>query len=460
MEVSARRLLIGFLTAFLLLEAWMGYWVVWQGPALVAHKYNPRPLLAEGRIARGAILDRHGEPLVVSEWRQSSYKRIFTGPLSAVHTIGYMHSRYGKSGLERAYDEELSGRAIRPAPSFERQAGGDKGLNITTTIDINIQKAAEKALAGRRGAVVVLDARTGAILASASVPYFDPAAMDDALFAGDQGEALFNRALQGRYPPGSAWKPFVLCAALESRSLSPEELFEDNGSITIGNHTFHNFEEEVLGVISLKEALVHSSNVAFVQIGIRTEGKAFLDLAKRLDIVSTPNLPVPATASHLPTLNTLQQTGARAQFGFGQGEVWVTPLHMATIAAAIGNGGYKVRPYLVEKVGDKVVAPEPRQERVMPAWVAEFVKEAMVAVVTEGTGRRAAVAGISVAGKTGTAQNPGGAAHAWFIAFAPAEDPSVAIAVVLENSGGTGGVQAAPVAAQVIAAALGGKNQN
>lgn len=454
METSVRRLIIGFITTFLLMEIWMGYWVVWKGPALVTNSRNPRIAMAEGRLPRGGIYDTNGKPMVISVWQNNAYKREFQAPLSVVQTIGYMHSRYGKSGLERSYDAVLrSSTASYPNPFIPLHQRSE-GADIVTTIDSELQLAAEKAMNGQRGAVVVIDAQTGAILTAVSVPYFDPAAMDDNLINDDKGQALFNRALQGRYAPGSAWKPVVLTAALETRAVSPDDYFVDNGSITVGNHVVHNYEGEVLGNLSLKDALVRSSNVAFVQIGMKTSGEAIHNLTRRLGILDEPDLHTPATASHLPSLAEYRQQEVRAQTGFGQGGLWVTPLHMAVVAATIGNGGYAVTPYLVQQLGEKNVAPTSERKRVMPEWVAKYVSTAMRAVVTSGTGRRAAVSGITVAGKTGTADNPGGKAHAWFIAFAPADKPRIALAVVLENSGGTGGGKAAPIAAKVIQAAL------
>lgn len=454
METSVRRLIIGFVATFLLMEIWIGYWVIWRGPALVANSRNPRLIMAESRQARGGIYDKNGKPLVISVWQNNAYKRQFQAPLSVVQTIGYMHTRFGKSGLERSYDTQLRGTTSLNANPFRPMYKSSEGIDITTTIDSDLQLAAEKAMNGQRGAVVVIDAQTGALLASVSVPYFDPASMNDELVNDDKGQALFNRALQGRYAPGSAWKPVVMAAALETRAIAPGDVFVDNGSITVGKHEVHNYEGEVLGTLSLKNALVHSSNVAFVQIGMKTSGEAIHNLVHRLGILDEPDLHTPATASHLPSLAEYRNEAVRAQTGFGQGGLWVTPLHMAIVAASIGNGGYAVKPYLIQKVGDKQVAPPLVHTRVMPEWVAKNVSTAMRAVVTSGTGRRAAVTGITVAGKTGTADNPGGKAHAWFIAFAPADKPRIALAVVLENSGGTGGAKAAPIAAQVIKAAL------
>lgn len=455
MELTFRRVLLGFLVMFLGLEALLGYWVVWRGPQLEAHTRNPRRIAAEARIQRGGIKDRSGELLAASTWVGHQYQREYLGPLSAAHTIGYAHVRFGKSGLERAYDEELRGASVRSkngwADIFARQIG----LDITTTLDANVQRAAEKALAGRRGAVVVLNAETGAILAAASVPVFDPNNMSDALFAGATAGPLFNRALQGRYPPGSSWKPLILAAALESGAVAETDTFRDTKSIVVDGYEISNFEGSERGRLGLKGALSVSSNVVFVQIGLATGGSAIRQLAQRMGLLEAPNLRVPAAASHLPSAESFKQRSVVAEVSIGQGETWVSPLHMAVLAAAIGNGGYAVRPYLVQAVGTRDVTPSRTRTRVISPSVARFVADAMREVVTSGTGRRAAVPQVAVAGKTGTADNPAGKAHAWFIGFAPYGEGVVAVAVVLENAG-TGGTLAAPVAAEVIKAAVSG----
>ena len=451
MEVTSRRVLISFLAIFLVLELWVGYWSVIRGPELETHARNPRRMEAQARIPRGGIYDRHGETLVASVWENNGYKRRFSGPLSLSQTIGYYHPRFGTSGLERTYDTDLRG-SVLSLGLFSRDAARE-GLDIITTIDTHIQKAAEKALAGRKGAVVALDAETGAILAAASVPFFDPNNMTEDLFSGSPGEPLFNRALQGRYPPGSSWKPLVLAAALETKAVEPDSIFDDAKSIIVEGYEIRNYEERERGQLNLTDALAYSSNVIFVQVGLKTGGRAIAQLARQMGILSVPKLGTPAVASHLPGPESLQRTSVVAEISIGQGETWVSPLHMAVLAATIGNGGYVVTPYLVRAVGDKDVAPPVLRKRVLSEETVNFVANAMRAVVTRGTGTRAAVPGVAVAGKTGTADNPGGLAYSWCIGLAPYCEGVIAVAGIIENSGG-GGKQAAPVAAQVIEAAV------
>jgi peptidoglycan glycosyltransferase len=452
MEVTIRKVQFAFLTAFIVLGAWLGYWVVIRGESLSSDARNPRHIISELRIARGRILDTYGNPLVTSVLENNVYRREYLAPLSAAHTIGYMNTRFGKTGLEKAYDVELSGSTVARTGFWSNLLTPEAGLDIKTTLDPILQKAAEEGLGGNSGAVVVLDANDGAILVAASTPYFDPNNMTDAIFQDVKGEPLFNRAFQGRYPPGSAFKPLVLAAALETKSVTVNQMFQDNSSYTVDGFTISNFQNSSHGRLDLKGALTYSSNVVFVQIGLATGGAAIRALAEQIGMFDDPQLPVPATASHLPSLRDLSSPRAVAQISIGQGEAWVTPLHMAMLAATIANGGYTVQPYLVESVGEQNVKPANTKNRVISAPVIQYVTEAMRSVVTSGSGGRAAVSGVQVYGKTGTAQNPLGKDHAWFIGFAKVKDRMIAVAAVVENAG-QGGHQAAPIVAKVIQAA-------
>lgn len=359
MELSSRRVLIGFLVLFMVLEVWMGYWVVWRGPQLQAHARNPRHLIAEASIARGAIKDRNGELLATSVRGKNGYRRQYLGPLSAAQTVGYSHPRFGKSGLERAYDAELSGRKNRESKSlWSGFLPRSPGVDIATTLDVNVQRAAEKAMSGRRGAVVALDAETGAILAAVSVPFFDPNAMKDELFGAAADGPLFNRALQGRYPPGSSWKPLILAAALQSGAVSERDTFQDTKTILVDGYEIGNFEEKTRGQLGLRDALAFSSNVIFVQIGLATGGQAIRRLAQEIGLLDAPQLGIPAATSHLPSIQSFGRRSVLAEVSIGQGETWVSPLHMAVLAATIGNGGYAIRPFLIQSVGEHDILPQ------------------------------------------------------------------------------------------------------
>jgi peptidoglycan glycosyltransferase len=307
--------------------------------------------------------------------------------------------------------------------------------------------------------VVVLDARDGAVLAMVSAPGFDPQTVAEQWPSLQQAEGspLLNRAASGRYTPGSAFKPVTMAAALERGVAQPETTFRDPGSIIVRNTRITNFEGQPCGTVSFTDALARSCNVVFITVGLRTGGEALLASARAFGFDRAPEFELPAEASHLPPSDEVRGEGA-GQMAFGQGSLAVTPLHMALLAATIARGGEAVEPYLVREVrtadGGVVRAHAPRPaRRAIDAGIAAIIRDAMIAVVRRGTGGGAALPDVQVAGKTGTATVPRGPSHAWFIGFAPAEAPRLAIAVVIEH-GGVGGRVAAPAAGRVLRQAL------
>ncbi len=438
---------------FALLTAWVGFWAVVAGPGLMLHPRNPRLAMAERQILRGGIYSRDGKPLAESAEGQP---RRWSG--QAVHLVGYSDPRFGKSGLEAAFDQVLLGlvegtglmRSVRLALGQRWQ-----GWDLVTTIDFELQRAVEEALGGRTGAVVVLEPSSGEVLAMASSPRFDPNRLEEELNQPSVGSAFFNRATQGQYPPGSSFKPVVLAAALESRVAAPGALFDDAGSITVDGRTIRNAGDAVHGLLALDDALAVSSNVVFAGLALEVGWEALRRVAEALGFGAAPApLGIPAAAGNLPEAGDVS-AAALAEAGIGQGELLVTPLQMAVFAAAVANGGWRVEPHaglmIRSPSGEERVLPKPRPVRAISAGTAHVVREAMIAAVERGTGREARVPGVEVAGKTGTAQNPHGQPHAWFVGFAPARSPELALAVIVEN-GGAGGSVAAPIARKVFEA--------
>jgi peptidoglycan glycosyltransferase len=455
------RLLSLFILGFLALFLMTAYWQVLRSPELAAHPRNPRLLAREREFARGGIYDRFGETLADSRPFEGGYKRVYQGGVSLVQTVGYSHPRFGQSGLELAFNGELAG--LKPEDQISQWLAGlgrrpKEGNSLITTIDLRLQRAAEVALGLRRGAVVVLKPSTGEILAAASRPGFDPNRLDEDW---DQlrthpDSPLLNRVTQGLYPPGSAFKVFTLAAALETGAVNWEQTFEDRGSLRIGDYVLGNPGRKAYGSLGLVDALAVSSNVVFGQIGLTLGWEGFHQMARDWLLDQPLLLDIPAKGGHVPE-PTVQ--GELAQLAIGQGELLVTPLHMAMLAATVANGGVAMRPYLVMEVRrpNGTVKARTRPQvlaRPLKTVHASRVAQAMNAVVQGGTGREAALPGIRVAGKTGTAQNPHGEAHSWFIGFAPLTNPQVAVAVVVEQ-GGAGGLVAAPIARAVLGAALG-----
>lgn len=443
----------GFMAGLLILCAWLAYWQVWRAPELAEHARNPRRFAVGSAVERGPILDRNGAVLAKSVPVGDSWQRRYFGSRGLAPLLGYADVEFGLAGFEAAYNPELSGTASagRPGASWEAllppRVWPRQGFPVQTTLDARLAAVAARALGNRRGAVVALAPASGEILVAVSGPGFDPNRLDRDWQRLSQSEAspLLNRALNGLYPPGSAFKPVVLAGALASGRVKSDAIFPDAGELVVDGYKFGNDDGKAHGALSPAEALVVSSNVIYAQIGLELGAAGYVKAAKAFGVGEPTGLRPPAEPGRLPAAGDLTQT-ALAELSFGQGPLAVSPLEMAVIAATIGNGGLRPKPRLI-------VGRQPEAVRAVDASVARQVAAAMVDVVKRGTGRAAGIPGITVAGKTGTAENPHGAAHAWFIAFAPAEAPRVAVAVVVEN-GGYGGVAAAPIARAVLEAAL------
>lgn len=453
------RVLLGLIAAQALVAA---YWQGWRGPQLAQDPRNPRLLLAEERVHRGAILDRHHGPLAKTELRTGRLVRVYpTGPLFA-HLVGYRNLRLGKTGLEAAQDAVLLGvKGRTPWDAFQDALAprGRWGLDIVLTVDPDVQRAAYEALNRRAGAVVALDPRDGAVLALVSTPAFDPNGVEQAWEAlrKDASSPLLNRATHGRYPPGSTFKVVTMAAALSRKVATPKTPFSCPGFVVVRGQRITDGEGRAHGWVTLEDALVVSCNVAFVQLGLRIGGETLREVAAAFGIGRRLPFELPTDPGHLPTPSEVAGDGA-AQMAFGQGSLLVTPLHMAVVAATIARGGVLPKPYVVAEVrtpeGETVERHRQETgERILASEVAEILRGTMVEVTRRGTGRAAAIPGVAVAGKTGTATSPDGAPHAWFIGFAPAYAPRVAVAVLVEH-GGAGGQIAAPIAREVLVRAL------
>lgn len=452
--------LLGLLAVLLL---YVSYIQIFESEFLAGHPLNRRAVAASERIARGEIDDRRGKKLAYSETGADGkfHRRYPYGPETA-QVVGYASDRYGQAGVESTYNGYLSGLT-----NPERRLGPITGLwtakagnNVTLTLDADLQAVAYRALGNRRGAVVALDPQTGAILALVSRPAFNPEKLDadwQAIVAA-KDSPLLNRATQGLYPPGSTIKVMVAETALADKITDTKKIYTCNGALKIGpDYVLHEAGGEAHGKVDLEDALAVSCNVTF---GRLTLSLGRQELAKAFDRFGFTRPPVGElfeTASRLPDFGRLGD-GDLAQTGIGQGSLLVTPLRMAILAAAFANKGTIMKPYLVSRItapDGTIIKQFGSSEWATPAnpALAAEVARMMTAVVSRGTGQAARIAGVAVAGKTGTAENPHGAPHAWFIGFAPAAAPKIAVAVIVENGGG-GGEVAAPIARQVMAGAL------
>lgn len=459
---AIRRLAAAFVALFAILALRQAYVQIVAAQSIAARPENPRHALLQAH--RGRILASDGTVLAQSVGGQRQY------PMGAAlaQTVGYVSARYGTSGIEDAFDRALTPPDSSGDPGAQLAAivaalhGATQaapGADVVTTIDPPVQQRLYDLLSKYpRAAGVALDPRSGAVLAIASVPSYDPNAFDQefSTLSTDPRSPLLNRALDGLYPPGSTFKIFTAASALDNETVTMGSHFEDPGYLIIGNFTLHDNESEATGYTDLTTAFALSSNVDFAQIALEMGTDAFYRYLNRWGIGDSLDFQLPAHAAGVPPKDAIVP-GELAQMGFGQGALLMTPLEMALIGATIANGGVEPRPYVVRQivrdgVPASVFEAGALGDPVSPE-VATNVTKMMIAVVERGTGTSARLPHTTVAGKTGTATNPLGRSHSWFVAFAPADNPRVAVAVVVENVG-YGATYAAPIARDVLQTAL------
>jgi len=434
---------------------------------------NKRGIAKEMKIKRGDILGFDGSTIAGSLRRSGYYYRDYPQGTLAPQLVGYDSVRYGRSGIEAQLNDQLTGQStdLGVQSWIDRLLGRKpKGASVQLTLVPAVQKEAQKALGGQKGAIVVLDPKTGALIASASAPTYDPANLehDWARLSKDPGAPLLDRPTQGLYPPGSAFKVVTATSGLENGKVTPTTKFVDTGTYVVFGGKVTNYGGAVFGPNDFTTALTYSIDTTFGKVGNLLGRSRLIASMQQFGFYQTPPLPLPAgevVPSGRYGKNGLLPPGAFmdplavAWAACGQEQVLSTPLQMALVAAGVANGGRVMTPYYTQQVvaasGDVVQKAQPQQWRIaMKPATAAILNTMMQRVVNAGTGTAAALQGIQVAGKTGTAERGDGSNLAWFIAFAPAEDPQVAIAVVIEDTQSTGGEAAAPLAAAVIKTAL------
>lgn len=478
MNATIRRTAVALGVLILALMINANVLAVIQNDELRARDGNRRQIIDEYDQQRGSILvGRNAVAKSVPTDERLRYLRVYSQGQTYAPATGY-YSVYGATGIEKAEDELLAGSDDRlfvdrltTLFSGQQQQGG----TVVLTLDADAQRAAFEGLGGQEGAVVALDPRTGAILALASSPSFDPnllASHDPTVVSDnyeelrkDPGDPLLNRSIQQVYPPGSLFKVVVSAAALSSGEYTPQTEIPGPAVLDLPetSATISNFDDSPCldGQVTLTEALALSCNTAFAKIGLDLGDDALRDQAEKFGFNERLDIPLAVTPSIYPSDLNAPQT---AQSAIGQYDVRATAMEMAMVGAGVANDGVVMTPYLVaeERAPDlstlSVTEPEP-MSRAVSSEVAGELSDMMVTVVSNGTGGSAAIPGVSVGGKTGTAQDGNRPPHVWFMAFAPAEDPQVAVAVIVENGGrlgeaATGGAVAGPIARQVMEAVL------
>jgi peptidoglycan glycosyltransferase len=480
---AIQRVGIGVTVLILLLVGQLTYLQVYDADKLANDPRNIRFQLRDFSKPRGQIQTSDGQIVARSAETNDELKfqRLYPQGALFAQLAGYQSFVFGNTGIERTYNNELAGRdpLLQIRNVADILAGKEAVGNVVLSTSQQLQATARDALGAQHGSVVVMNPKTGAILAMYSNPSYDPqpfashnskAAQDyDKLLLANPDKPDLPRAYRERFPPGSTFKVITSSVALGTGRFTPDSTFPVLTQLKLPQttNTLKNFGGEPCGG-TLAMSFTVSCNTTFGQIGLDL-GNDLVPGIQRFGIGSSPPLDVApgATGSVGPSPGSFQQNQPLFAFaGIGQGDVAVTPLQMALAAAAVANNGVIMQPHVADRITDaddntvKTIDPKPWRTAMSPQTAATMTS-LMVSVVQNGTGTAAQIPGVTVAGKTGTAQVQGAAApHAWFVAFAPAQDPQVVVAVLVEHGGNagneaTGGHVAAPIAAQMIRTVLG-----
>lgn len=474
MNRSIARLFLVVILLFAILIVWTSRWTVFTATTLQNNPRNKLEFYASLKIKRGRILADNGQVLARStKARGGTWNRKYPDGSLFSQAVGYAIPTYNATaGTEQYRAPYLEGRPSGLSSVFGPLSTPSAGDDVFTNLDPKAQALARSLLAGREGSVVAITPQTGAVKVMFSNPTYDnnhPLAP-----CPDDNACQYNLATQAAFPPGSTFKIVTTTAALDSGRYTPNSIINGNSPINVSGVPLENDDNQSWGPVTLTTALTQSINTVYAQLGESLGKQLMQKYMKRFGFYSLPPLDYPSdqmqpsgeydykTKKFLPATSDLVDVGRMAM---GQDKLTVTPLQMAMVASAVANGGKLMEPRLTRKIvnpnGQVVQRIKPTlYSQVMKPAVAQELTQMMTDVVEEGTGTAANLEGISVAGKTGTAQIGGGTLgtsssapldDAWFIGFAPVQDPKVAVAVTLENiPNGYGGTYAAPIAAQVI----------
>lgn len=456
---NIKLIFVVFSVLFISLILYLTYFTAVEREQLIKSSYNRRLWEQEEKVMRGTIYDSKGRPLAETGFEGGTKRRIYNGGKAIGPLIGYSDRVLGRAGIENVFNGELLGVSEQDPVTLLRQkilGVSEQGSDVYLTIDLDLQKTAYDLFQGRKGALVALEPQTGRILALVSSPGYDPSTVkqDWEKLSKDENKPLINRATQGLYPPGSAFKIITLAGALTYNPEIEYEKFYTPGYIKVSGSIIRDGQHLWPGEYDLNTAFRYSSNTVFIQIGQRVEREKMIEMAEAFGFNASNKSDIPIAKSTFPRPPVIGGDVEMAESFIGQGRILSTPVQMAQVAAIIANDGKMVTPYIAQKIvsplGTEISkVPKASTTQVVSSEVARKIKALMVDVVKSGTGTAAAISGIEVAGKTGSAENPHGQAHAWFVGFAPAENPKIAVAVVVENAG-SGGSVAGPIARGVI----------
>ena len=440
MKKSIRRVFWMLVLCLFFLLGYMGKLILIDRDEISTHSRNSRLNYSDDGIRRGEILDRDGEVLGTSTLQaDGSYSREYPFGETAVHVTGY--SSKGKAGIEAIENFEL----ITLKNEVAQRLGNiflDKeliGNSVRLTIDMAIQEKAGELLGNAKGAIVVMQPSTGQILALQSYPNFDPNRIgtDWESLKKDENSPLVNRSTQGLYPPGSTFKLITALSIMREIEDWDQKNYICEGVANFENKVIHCYDDTIHGEIGLKEALAQSCNCYFAQMAVEISSSKLRDTMVKSAMIEENYFELPYSENKIGLEKTSNESEL-VEISIGQGKMAVTPLYMAMLVSGIANEGIMMEPYIVENAIDKSGNAMKQKIPKKIAQIASIEESAtltdmMISVIEDGTGQGAAIEGVSIAGKTGTAQNSTGKDHSWFVAFAPVENPQIAIAVVIED---------------------------
>jgi penicillin-binding protein A len=471
-----------FVVLFALLIGFTSYWAVLDANGLEDNPNNRRALIEEQTIPRGLIFASDGKTrIAVNRAERRGDTRVFVreypqGGLFA-HPVGYSFIQNGRRSLEQSRNDVLAGKEDEFESIFAGLEGRDReGNDVVTNLDVDGTRAAVEGLAGRKGAVVAIEPQTGKVRVMVSIPEYDPNQIpsDFRAINDDPNQPDLNRTTQELYPPGSTMKVVTATAGLDSGKVTPETIIDGSSPKEISGVPLSNSGGQSFGSISLTDALTNSVNTVFAQVGERVGRGTLVEYMRRYGFYEDPQLDYPDNQM-IPS-GIINGDGDYVDDGFDvgrvaigqgglEGEIRASPMQMAMVASAIANRGRLMKPRLTDRILRKDgrvkerIEPDLQSEVMKPETAAQLT-EMMSRVVEEGTGTAAALAGVRVAGKTGTAEVGANRefTQPWFICFAPVDNPRLAVAVTLERqpAGSQGGTVAAPIARSVLEAMLGG----
>jgi peptidoglycan glycosyltransferase len=485
-----RRLFLVFTFLFVALIATATYWL-WRAPDLEARQGNPNLIVRQLEIQRGLIYASNGRTVLARNRKRELedgrvwWLRRYPERELTAHAVGYSTIARSRTGLEQSLNDYLTGSNANLSTIIDSTLDKLRGLtqqgnDVVTTIDVQAQRVAMRELGGECGAAVALEPKTGRVLVLASTPSFDPNLAERRFGEIERIQApctpaapLLDRATAGRFVPGSTFKVVTAAAALDTGRFTPESEFDDPGyCVEYGRRVFNYADQGIpsgYGRVTLADAVENSINSVFCNLGKELGALTVLEYAERFGFYDRPPIELP---SDEVLISGLYRNGRLyrpdepnrvdpGRLAFGQERLIATPLQMALVAAGVANDGVVMEPKLVERIlapdGDVIERfdPDEWKQAVKPGTAADLTAM-MTRVVESGTGTNAQISGVEVAGKTGTAETGvAGRNNTWFIAFAPAGDPQVAVAVALSDQASTGGETAAPIARAIMEAILG-----